>query len=82
MEDLQELKVIAKRWKLVRRPAGAGVEHGVVAEYNAEELADVSEDEEAGEGKAVCGKESRKAKEIACQARHSPPGHTLFVQSS
>ena len=35
----------AERQKLVRRPAGAGVECSVVAECNAEELPDVSEDE-------------------------------------
>ena len=37
--------MIAERRMLVRGQVRAGVEHGVVAEYNAEDLADDSEDE-------------------------------------
>ena len=47
------------RRKLVCRPAGAGVERGVVADYNAEELADVSEDEKRQEKAKQCAE--RKA---------------------
>ena len=70
MEDLQELKVIAKWQKLLRRPAGAGAECGMVAEYNLEELADVSEDEKRLEKAKQCAE--RKAEKR--KKTHVKPG--------
>ena len=79
MEDLQELKVIAEQRELVRRPAGAGMKHGVVADYNAEELADVSEDEKRLERQSSVRKGKPRSGR-KCKSRspaHSTGTHTL-----
>ena len=56
----------------------------MVAEYNAEELANDSENNKRLEEveKSEEWKESREAEEKACRARCSQTGHTLCVQST
>ena len=64
------MKVIAERRKLLRRPAGAGVERGMVTEYNAEELADVSKDDKRLEkAKQFAERHAAKRKKM-----HNKPG--------
>ena len=62
-------------------PAGAGVEHGGWKQRWGTGRR-FWRWKEAGEGRAVCGKESHEAEEKACRASCHQAGHTLCVQSS
>ena len=65
---------------LVRRPVRAGVERGVVAEYNAEDLADDSEDEKRLEKVDQCAeRKAMKQKKTCVEPTAVHLGtHTLF----